>query len=551
MHRRASLPQECLICKSSEPLYEFATQSGAFFCCQACGLLMCDPTQSQISLSTEQFWQQEARTAIHSLADDEKIAYLDEIQRHAPAGRLLEIGCGSGVFLAAARDRGYDVTGYDGETTLAQAARDRLGDRIVLSDRTFSEEFEPQSFDIIVLFDLLGLFPEPTQILKELHQLLKPDGILLISTSVLDSPPPRLFRQAWVEFYKGFFCFFNTQNIQNALFNAGFDRTLVQRHQRTTTPKKLSEYLAHYRVPPWLKLLLVLERLLPTAIQQHRFKATGGHAVVISRARTVPAIPIVSVVVPAYNEMATFRILMDQLIAQQVPGLHKEILIVESNSTDGTRDEVLSYSHHPNVQIILQDRPRGKGNAVRAGLAAATGDFIIIQDADLEYDLNDYDLLLKPLVAGQHAFVIGSRHSTANRWKMRQFNDAPVVASFFNFGHFIFLTLFNLMYRQRLKDPFSMFKVFRRECLYGLTFECNRFDFDFEIVIKLLRKGYQPVEIPINYTARSFSEGKKVSAWRDPITWVRALVKFRLQPLEINIEPMLADKDAQAKILGI
>ena len=90
-----------------------------------------------------------------------------------------------------------------------------------------------------------------------------------------------------------------------------------------------------------------------------------------------------------------------------------------------------------------------------------------------------------------------------------------------------FLGLFNFIYRQRLKDPFSMFKVFRRECLYGLTFECNRFDFDFEIVIKLLRKGYRPIELPVNYRARSPSEGKKVSMVRDPLTWIRALLKFR------------------------
>jgi hypothetical protein len=83
------------------------------------------------------------------------------------------------------------------------------------------------------------------------------------------------------------------------------------------------------------------------------------------------------------------------------------------------------------------------------------------------------------------------------------------------------------MYRQHLKDPFSMFKVFRRECLYGLSFECNRFDFDFEIVIKLLRKGYRPIELPVNYRARSPAEGKKVSMFRDPITWLRALLKFR------------------------
>jgi hypothetical protein len=87
------------------------------------------------------------------------------------------------------------------------------------------------------------------------------------------------------------------------------------------------------------------------------------------------------------------------------------------------------------------------------------------------------------------------------------------------------------MYWQSLNDPFSMYKVFRRDCLYGLTFECNRFDFDFELVIKLLRKGYRPVEIPVNYRSRSLSEGKKVTVLGDPLTWLRALVRFRFQHL--------------------
>jgi hypothetical protein len=114
---------------------------------------------------------------------------------------------------------------------------------------------------------------------------------------------------------------------------------------------------------------------------------------------------------------------------------------------------------------------------------------------------------------------------------MRQFSDAPALASIFNLGHLFFLTLFNLVYGQRLTDPFTMFKVFRRDCLYGLTFECNRFDFDHEIVIKLLRKGYKPVELPVNYRSRSIKEGKKVTMVRDPLTWLRAIWKFRKSPL--------------------
>jgi glycosyltransferase involved in cell wall biosynthesis len=186
---------------------------------------------------------------------------------------------------------------------------------------------------------------------------------------------------------------------------------------------------------------------------------------------------------------------------------------------------VLNYKDRSEVKIVLQEKPSGKGNAVREGMEHATGDILLIQDADLEYDLNDYFALLEPVVTYKNPFVLGARHG--GKWKMRQFSDQAQLSAYFNFGHILFTTLLNVLYRQRMKDPFTMFKVIRRDCLYNLKFECNRFDFDFELVIKLLRKGYIPVEIPVNYYSRSFKEGKKVNMFRDPFTWIKASFKYR------------------------
>ena len=168
---------------------------------------------------------------------------------------------------------------------------------------------------------------------------------------------------------------------------------------------------------------------------------------------------------------------------------------------------------------------------MRGGLQRITGDYVLIQDADLEYDLEDYEALLEPLVEGRAAFVLGARHG-GSAWKMRSFSGQPFISAVLNLAHWFFTMLVNVGFHARLKDPFTMYKVFRRDCLYGLNFECNRFDFDFELVIKLLRKGYQPLEIPVNYRSRSFAEGKKVSFFGDPLTWLRALVKFRLEPMD-------------------
>jgi len=243
-----------------------------------------------------------------------------------------------------------------------------------------------------------------------------------------------------------------------------------------------------------------------------------------------PAPLTLSVIVAVFNERATVQAALDALLAKDIPGFVIEVVIVESHSTDGTHEIVLGYRNHPRVKLVLEDRPQGKGHAVRAGFVQATGDILLIQDADLEYSLDDYEILLAPIVAGRAKFVLGSRHGGTG-WKIRQFSDQPVQAFLLNAAHWAFTLLINASLGIWLKDPFTMYKIFRRECLDGLTFSCNRFDFDWELLIKLVRKGYKPVEIPVNYRSRSFKEGKKIRMFRDPMTWIWAWAKARFGPL--------------------
>jgi glycosyltransferase involved in cell wall biosynthesis len=244
--------------------------------------------------------------------------------------------------------------------------------------------------------------------------------------------------------------------------------------------------------------------------------------------RTVPT--RLSVIMPVYNERATVQTVLTGLMAKEMAGLEIEVIIIESNSTDGSREVVEAYRGHPRVRLILEESPRGKGRAVRAGLAAAQGDIILIQDADLEYDLADYEELVAPIVSGRQSFVLGSRHGEGG-WAIRKFNDQPVQALILNVAHWTFTLMLNASLGIWLRDPFTMYKVFRRECLEGLTFECDRFDFDWELLIKLVRKGHRPIEIPVTYRSRSFKEGKKVALFRDPVTWMKALVKWRFAKL--------------------
>lgn len=264
----------------------------------------------------------------------------------------------------------------------------------------------------------------------------------------------------------------------------------------------------------------------PTGDRGARFPLTHGPLLGFSSR----PLSTLSVIVPVYNEIATIQTALDRLIAKEIVDIQIEIIIVESNSSDGSRAVVERFASHPRVRVILEDRPRGKGHAVRQGLAVATGDVILIQDADLEYSLDDYEPLLAPILSGKHTFVLGSRHGRGG-FKIRHFDDQPVRAFVLNSAHWAFTLLINASLFIWLRDPFTMYKVFRRECLEGVTLSCNRFDFDWELLIKLVRAGHRPVEILVSYTSRSFAEGKKIRVFRDPLTWLWAWAKARFGPL--------------------
>lgn len=241
----------------------------------------------------------------------------------------------------------------------------------------------------------------------------------------------------------------------------------------------------------------------------------------------------VSIIIAVYNEAGTVGPLLERVWAQPLPGLTRELIIIESNSTDGSREIVAEFAARctgavPSpVHVIYQDRPYGKGHAIRQGFAAASGDILLIQDADLEYDVTDYPGLLRPITEGRAAFVLGSRHLGPDTWKIRQFANNGLLASFMNAGGVLFRGLFNLLFSVRLTDPTTMYKVFRSSCIEGLGFDCNGFDFDYELLGKLILAGYSPLEVPVSYKSRGFDEGKKIRIWRDPLAWVVAILRCR------------------------
>lgn len=469
--------------------------------------------------------------------------YLDEVEARLGVDatsrrglKLLEIGSGLGHLLAEAASRGYDVAGIEYSESSVRVANERLGAARVRQGSLGNVPLPSHRFDVVIMADVIEHTRDPLVDLGHAWDALRPGGLLFLALPSLDSWSARLFGNRWMEYKVEHLYYFSERTIQAFLAKAGFEDAAVRGCRKVLNFQYISGHFDHFPVPGISPLVRLGRALLPRALRQKRLTlVASGMNVMARRSHRPPPrdrAEVLSVVMPAFNERATVSQVMERLLTKQIPGMTLEIIVVESNSTDGTREEVRRFERRTGVTVIYEDRPQGKGHAVRTGLARATGDYVLIQDADLEYDMDDYEPLLAPLRAGQASFVLGARHgANGPTWKMRHFTDQVMVGKVMNVGHVFFTLLFNVVYGTRLSDPFTMYKVFRREAIRGLTFEANRFDFDWELVGKLVRAGHRPIEIPVSYSSRSFAEGKKVSFFRDPLTWLWACIKYRFQPL--------------------
>jgi glycosyltransferase involved in cell wall biosynthesis len=222
-----------------------------------------------------------------------------------------------------------------------------------------------------------------------------------------------------------------------------------------------------------------------------------------------------SVIIPVYNEKAT----IEQLLARvRAVDLEKEIIVVDDCSTDSTR-EIIHRLAGGDVRVMLHERNQGKGAALRTGIAAASGDFIIIQDSDLEYDPQEYPLLLEPLVQNKADVVYGSRFMGGRPHR--------VVYYWHSVGNWFLTILSNMFTNINLTDMETCYKAFRREIIQSIKIEENRFGFEPEITAKIAKKGCRIYEVGISYYGRTYKEGKKIG-WKDGFRAIFCILKYNI-----------------------
>jgi Glycosyl transferase family 2 len=494
----------CPACGADAERYLFSERGARFVQCRICEVVYVNPPAREV----RDYFNWAATGGDAANEDREHIRKeLDDVLRHAIDVHRAHRGSVPARILVAGRLADGGRTALPARVDAVLLTREETLRLVHEADVSPIVAALDDDVEMVVLNQLLEACPRAWDVVAQLAARLPSRTLLVIAYSNVASFPGRILRRNWRRFFDWKAVYFSSENLRHMLQRAGF-RFVSQTGLNTsyTVTRALALGL------PDTPAARVARRLGLGAVTMR--VPTGNYVSIFERAEESEAGELLTVIVPAFNEAAYLRAVLDELLEKRFLIPH-EVIVVESNSTDGTREIARAYEGRPGVRVLYEDRPRGKGSAVRRGLAAATGTIVLIQDADFEYDLDDYDALLEPIVQGRTSFVLGSRSLGLDDWKVRRLASSRGKAFLMNFAQLLFARTFNFLFRQRVTDVNTMFKVFRRECIEGVDFVATGFSFDIELACMLVKHGYGPMEVPINYVARGFDEGKKINFVRE------------------------------------
>ena len=496
----------CPACGGQAQTYLMHSAGARFVRCRLCRLVYADPVAPTIRpyFDIQAQGQHDRLVDQRNVAADfedmvRSVAVAGEARPREPGGRLriALLGRWHPLFPLAVADLA------EVDPTPLEVRHDARLLNIPLVD-TIGHSVE--SADIVLLNEFLEALQDPSVVLRGLAERLHPHATVAVTFANMHALPSRVLRRRWKDFFSQRIAFYDANNLELLMWRCGFERVNGRRLHATYSLGYLTRRL---ELPPPLQRGI-------SSLGCDRLSARGpsGRELILFKPLRANAVERLSIIVPVLNERAYLRAVLQGLVTKRL-SIGKEIIVIDSGSTDGSRDVISSFASDPGVRVILQDRARGKGHAVRTGIRRATGSIIMIQDADFEYDLDDYEALLDPILRRRASFVIGSRTLGIDDWKVRRYGDTPVKGVLLNLAQVAFARSFNALYQQKTTDINSMFKVFRRECINGVSLTGNGFDFDIELVCKIVRNGFEPFEVPVNYRARGFKEGKKIRFLRD------------------------------------
>jgi hypothetical protein len=514
---------DCSVCRADNSEYLFYHVGVRFVRCRTCGLVYVNP----IGDAGVNYFDA-ARLPKHADALDRanlardfdailaELANAYRIANGRPPKGVLLLGRYLDEYdeLENAKALGLEVVRISDDEFASLAGGTNLG--------WIAQRLAGKTPDIVILDELLEATSAPGASLSPIVTSIPQHAWLVVHYADASSLEARTLRRYWPRFFEHKRAFFSSNNLATLMSRHG----LALRSQFASPTHVTLSYAVGRAVPDAPKALRVAAR----AARGLGFPMPMGNRIAIfcrpddeARAATREKL---SIVLPVYNEARYVAQVIDTILDKQLE-IDRELIIVESNSTDGTRDVVRAYEQRDGVRVIYEDAPRGKGHAVRTGLRAVTGSIVLIQDADFEYDVDDYDALLSPILQHRTHFVLGSRSLGLDDWKIRRFEGTPVRRFVLNAAQVAFSITFNALYQQRVTDMNTMFKVFRTHCLDGIDLECDRFDLDVELVCKIVKNGYDAFEVPVNYVSRGFAEGKKVSFIKDAVPCYVAMFRYR------------------------